>query len=94
MKYAYEDLSPEQFESLVFNWSPQGLACLRSKMAVAVRERVAQEDESASIEDLPPSGPPVPQVQALIAADEDALHTEAALRAAYGSVAMASTSPG
>lgn len=29
----------DQFEGLVTNWSPEGLACLRSKMAVAVRER-------------------------------------------------------
>ena len=87
-------LALEQFEGLVFNWSPQGLACLRSKMAVAVHERVAQEDASVSVEDLPPSAPPDLQAQALTTADEDALQTDAALRAAYGSVAMASTSPG
>jgi hypothetical protein len=29
----------EQFEALVTNWSPAALACLRSKLAVAVRER-------------------------------------------------------
>ena len=28
-----------QLESLVTNWSPQALACLRSKMAVTLRER-------------------------------------------------------
>jgi hypothetical protein len=28
-----------QFEGMVTNWSPPGLACLRSKMAVAVHER-------------------------------------------------------
>jgi hypothetical protein len=29
----------QQFEDLVTNWSPVALACLRSKLAVAVRER-------------------------------------------------------
>jgi hypothetical protein len=29
----------QQFEDLVTNWSPAALACLRSKLAVAVRER-------------------------------------------------------
>lgn len=35
----------EQFEGLVTNWSPRGLATLRSKMSVTVRERVGQEDD-------------------------------------------------
>lgn len=34
----------EQFEGLVTNWSPRGLATLRSKMSVTVRERVGEED--------------------------------------------------
>lgn len=38
-----------QFEGLVTNWSPPGLACLRSKMAVAVHEREGpQSGASAS----------------------------------------------
>lgn len=37
----------EQFEGLVTNWSPHGLASLRSRMAVAVSER-AGEDEAAA----------------------------------------------
>ncbi|MDE2453241.1 MAG: hypothetical protein KGL43_06575, partial [Burkholderiales bacterium] len=32
-----------QFEGMVTNWSPTGLACLRSKMAVALVERENQE---------------------------------------------------
>lgn len=37
-----------QFEGLVTNWSPAGLACLRSKMAVAVldRERIDPDEEA------------------------------------------------
>lgn len=33
----------QQFEGLVSNWEPRGLATLRSKMAVTVRERQATE---------------------------------------------------
>jgi hypothetical protein len=33
----------DQFEGLVSNWSPRGLAALRSKMAVAVGERLQVE---------------------------------------------------
>jgi hypothetical protein len=33
----------EQFEGLVTNWEPRGLATLRSKMAVAVIDREAQD---------------------------------------------------
>lgn len=42
----------EQFEGLVTNWSPCGLAALRSKMAVALSERRLAEQ-------APPSAPPV-----------------------------------
>ena len=38
----------DQFEGLVSNWAPTGLAMLRSKMAVAVNERSAEET-SASV---------------------------------------------
>ncbi len=40
----------EQFEGLITNWSPVGLASLRSKMAVAVMER-EQHDADTTIED-------------------------------------------
>jgi hypothetical protein len=41
----------EQFEGLVTNWEPRGLAALRSKMAVAVMDREGQdEDASAAAE--------------------------------------------
>jgi hypothetical protein len=35
-----------QFEDLVSNWTPEGLACLRSRMAVALRERDPEEPET------------------------------------------------
>lgn len=35
----------EQFEGLVSNWEPRGLADLRSKMAVAVMDREANEED-------------------------------------------------
>jgi hypothetical protein len=33
-----------QFEAVVTNWSPEGLACLRSKMAVALIDREHQDE--------------------------------------------------
>lgn len=38
----------EQFEGLVTNWEPRGLATLRSKMSVTVRERLA-DGEAAEV---------------------------------------------
>jgi hypothetical protein len=35
----------EQFEGLVSNWEPRGLATLRSKMAVAVIDRETQDED-------------------------------------------------
>jgi hypothetical protein len=37
----------QQFEGLVSNWSPTGLASLRSKMAVAVLEREGEDESGA-----------------------------------------------
>lgn len=83
----------EQLEGMVTNWSDVGLATLRSKMAVALMER---EPEVA---DVPAPGPATPSTQgdaletaplALPVALEgdDAVEAEAALRAAYGEVAL------
>jgi hypothetical protein len=51
----------QQLESLVTNWSPEGLACLRSKMAVAVIDREHQDSDhegearkTAAVLDNPP----------------------------------------
>lgn len=43
----------EQLEGLVTNWEPRGLAGLRSKMAVAVMEREAQDDGDLEAQDQP-----------------------------------------
>lgn len=43
----------DQFEGLVSNWSPRGLAMLRSKMAVALGERGADEDLSGESTPVP-----------------------------------------
>ena len=79
-------LALEQFEGLVLNWSPQGLACLRSKMAVIVHQRKQSEDESEHVHELPATGVPAMVVQELANDDADALDTQAALLAAYGSM--------
>jgi hypothetical protein len=39
----------QQFEDLVTNWSPVALACLRSKLAVAVRERRRKEGGESAL---------------------------------------------
>lgn len=38
--------SLQQLETLVSNWSPEGLACLRSKMAVAVIDREHHDEDA------------------------------------------------
>ena len=43
----------DQFEGLVSNWSPRGLATLRSKMAVALAERGQRGGDSQPLEALP-----------------------------------------
>lgn len=48
----------EQFEGLVTNWSPHGLASLRSRMAVAVSERAGEEEPEAPV--VASQAPPVP----------------------------------
>jgi hypothetical protein len=58
----------DQFEGLVTNWSPEGLASLRSKMAVTIidREHQGAEDDNdahrtaAVLDHAPPSLPPEP----------------------------------
>ena len=74
----------EQLEGLVTNWSPAGLASLRSKMAVAIidREHMDPEAESDAYRTaavMDPTPPPAPEVQ--VVSDDDAL---AAAYAALG----------
>jgi hypothetical protein len=80
----------EQLEGLVTNWSPVGLASLRSKMAVTVidREHMGSDDEAdvyrtaAVFDNLPDA---VPQAEEM-PSDDDAL---AAAYAALGALAPA-----
>lgn len=85
----------EQLEGLVTNWSPVGLANLRSKMAVAVldREHMPAEAEAdayrtAAVLDHPPARPPADAVPER--SDDDAL---AAAYAALGSLAPDTLAP-
>lgn len=76
----------QQLEDLVTNWSPEGLACLRSKMAVAVMDREHDNPEAegdayrtAAILDNPVQI----AAQAIEQAQASAEDEDAALRAAY-----------
>jgi hypothetical protein len=79
----------DQFEGLVTNWSPEGLANLRSKMAVTIidREHQGAEDDNdahrtaAVLDHAPPSLPPEPLPDR---SEDDAL---AAAYAALGNAA-------
>ena len=78
----------EQLEGLVVNWSPAGLASLRSKMAVAVIDREHMDPEAeadayrtAAVMDTPHLEPAQPEVTTL--SEDDAL---AAAYAALGNL--------
>lgn len=79
----------EQLEGLVTNWSPEGLANLRSKMAVAILDREHMDPKieadtynTAAVLDTMPMAVSQPDVQ--LVSDEDAL---AAAYAALGHMA-------
>ena len=73
-----------ELENAVVNWSPTGLASLRSKMAVALREREAASDGEEV--DVPASRAnlPAPEVFESRSETTDADLDQAALLAAYG----------
>lgn len=82
----------EQLEGLVTNWSPAGLACLRSKMAVAAidrehnnPEREADAYRTAAVFDSPPmvAAQAIENAKATSIEDEDA-----ALLAAYAAMGV------
>jgi hypothetical protein len=92
------DTALQQFESLVTNWSPEGLACLRSKMAVALAERQAGGDGATTKGDLLVlPDPPAVAAQAIATARSASAQAlpevvddeTAALRAAYESMGIA-----
>lgn len=70
----------EAFEAAVLDWTPVGLAYLRSRMAVALRERAAREGADAGDTSALPV---VSEVAVGVGRDDD----QAALLAAYGAVA-------
>ena len=81
----------EQLEEQVSNWSPAGLACLRSKMAVAVIDREHQDVDkeadayrTAAVLDNPPEA----AAQAIDAArgQTEEVDDDAALLAAYATL--------
>jgi hypothetical protein len=84
----------DQFEGLVVNWSDEGLATLRSKMAVTLIEREAEAPGTAGV--APPAGErelaaeidPAPLAHPVALEGEDAAAAEAALMAAYGNVML------
>jgi len=85
-----------QLEDLVTNWSPEGLACLRSKMAVAVIDREHHNPEAeadayrtAAVLDHSPAEAAQEAIETAMASTED---EDAALLAAYA--AMGVVAPG
>lgn len=86
-----------QFEGLVTNWSPVGLATLRSKIAVAVNERT-QAEAGDDDEDDPYRTTPGAEREALPTPDvvplEALPEAEAALAAAYAAALGAAALPG
>ena len=80
----------DQFEGLVVNWSDEGLAALRSKMAVTLieREPEAQGTPAAPAEGSPSVLESVALAHPVALEGEDAAEAEAALLAAYGAVAL------
>lgn len=82
----------EQFEGVVTNWSDEGLAMLRSKMAVTLIEREADSGQTQA-EQRPTSGVAPPSIldasqlaHPVALEGEDAQAAEEALREAYGAV--------
>ena len=76
-----------QLEGLVLNWSAPGLACLRSKLAVAVGQRSARDDDSDHVQDVPSTA--APAIDATESDEDESSAAHAALLAAYGSMAGA-----
>lgn len=98
-KLPYEGLQSAlaQLESLVVNWSDEGLAALRSKMAVTLIERESRDDDEAPVRPLeslfigPAAPAPFTSPKTANAANaKDAADTsaDAVLRAAYGGIAL------
>lgn len=94
-KVPYEALKRalEQLEGMVTNWSDVGLAALRSKMAVALMEREPETDAAPAPRPAAARSPAealeaAPLAHPVALEGDDAAEAEAALRAAYGEVAL------
>ena len=74
----------DELENAVVNWSPAGLATLRSKMAVTLREREAASDGEEIDVRVSRANLPAPEVIESRAETTDADLDQAALLAAYG----------
>lgn len=80
-----------QLEGVVVNWSDEGLACLRSKMAVAIIDRERDDSEAEPVTRSAASASVVDTVllaHPITLEGDEAAEAEAALRAAYGAVAL------
>lgn len=83
----------DQFEGVVINWSDEGLATLRSKMAVMLIEREAEAQTAPETPVAGARGPAAgvdsePLAHPVTLEGDDAAEAEAALLAAYGSVML------
>lgn len=83
-----------QFEAVVTNWSDEGLAALRSKMAVTLIEREAEAADPQARDNPPGTAATTSILDSVELAhpvelpDDDAEAAAAALRAAYGDVML------
>lgn len=89
-----------QLDGLVTNWSDEGLAALRSKLAVALSRREPPKSASAKAETAATPAADVAEVDEGAALahpvpleGEDAAEAEAALLAAYGSMSLEPAAP-
>jgi hypothetical protein len=80
----------EQFEGLVTNWSPVGLATLRSKMAVAIIEREDNEPVTAADDEAEAyrTAALVDSVAGTEGLDVEERHDDEALAAAYAALGV------
>lgn len=77
-----------QFEGVVVNWSDEGLACLRSKMAVALIDREHNDGENEAINTTAVLDASPSLAHPVTLEGQDAQDAEAALLAAYGAAAL------
>ena len=75
-----------EIEDAVTNWSPPGLACLRSKIAVAVRERETKAQTNEHDARLSRAELPAPEVLESRSEQSGGDPEQRALLAAYGAV--------